>query len=283
MEINNASHIIHDYFQKLSKHITRIKKRYDEEDIHAFRINVKKLSAFLSMLQSGVTSKKDLLKLPHRIKKIYSLIGKIRDRQLCIEKIKEYNTANLKLFQNPIAELKKEIKQIEGKRKSFLKRKELSEIEHEITHVIPRKAGNRLIQTFLAEKLSTILAVIAKEQYADEELHIIRKNMKGMLYIKYLYKNANKIPLPFSFWDQNQWKKVEDISNILGMFIDRGVALNLLETTAGNKPDAWEKELKALWFKWLKEKKDLKKEALGQLGTLLPLQLSKIHGYQTIE
>ena len=64
-----------------------MKKDDSAEAIHLFRIEIKKLRAFLRLLSLKL-KKEDELKLPFKIKKMYKYAGKIRDRQLHRKRMK---------------------------------------------------------------------------------------------------------------------------------------------------------------------------------------------------
>ena len=77
MKVDLATYIIHYYFKRLKKDPITI--GFDEKTIHLFRVDVKKLRAFLRMIRHG-TEEHEHLKFPRKFKKMYSLTGKIRDR-----------------------------------------------------------------------------------------------------------------------------------------------------------------------------------------------------------
>src|SRR5712671_976701 len=112
MEKKDPTHIIHDYFKQLNRHAGKVKKDFTEKAIHDFRIDVKKLRAFLRMLRLRA-KKPEQLKYSHPFKKMYSLTGKIRDRQLCLDRIKETNKTYKGSKQH---DLKKEIKELAVKK-----------------------------------------------------------------------------------------------------------------------------------------------------------------------
>jgi hypothetical protein len=57
---------------------------FDAEDIHAFRVEVKKLQAFLHLAPKGVK-----VKLPTRLGQFYRLVGQIRNLQLQQQRIRD--------------------------------------------------------------------------------------------------------------------------------------------------------------------------------------------------
>ena len=83
----NAEHIIRVFFKRLRRYAGEIKKEGSAKAIHLFRVEIKKLRAFLRLLSLGL-KKEDALKLPPKIKKMYRYAGKVRDRQLHYKRMK---------------------------------------------------------------------------------------------------------------------------------------------------------------------------------------------------
>src|SRR6266436_3162758 len=70
---------------RLKRNYALIKRSKGMEDIHHFRVEIKKLRAFLRMLQTGRDAP---IKIPGSLKKIYHYAGLIRELQLHQQTIK---------------------------------------------------------------------------------------------------------------------------------------------------------------------------------------------------
>jgi CHAD domain-containing protein len=262
MKDDQAVYIIHYYFKRLNKYTGQLKKDLDEKTIHLFRVDVKKLRAFLRMMRSGA-EEHDHLRFPRKFKKMYSLTGKIRDRQLCIKRIKENEHGKDHKVQNKIEVLEEELKKLAGKRDDLPGEKELMEIEKKMSERAYGIRINLLVKNFLSQKLDGIKKIITAGEYKDKELHSIRKNIKDIVYIVRIFRVDCKTPLPFSFWNEPGLKKAEDLAHALGLFNDACIALSFILPADIKRDNSGEKEhLLSIRRKWLEEKRILKKEIL---------------------
>lgn len=260
MKNRDARYIIRLYFKKLEKYAGQVKRNFSEESIHLFRINVKKLRAFLRMMRLEAKDP-GALKFPPHFKKIYSYMGNIRDRQLYLGYIKKNS-----LFKE-VPVLEKEIEELKKEKEIFISKKEFNDIEEKIKESLPHHEDPELPGKFFLQKINSIRSILAKEGYADKELHSIRKNIKDIIYIITIYKVDLKKPFPF--WQEIQLEKAENFSHLLGLFNDTCIRLSFIKT--GNSKKTSEKEKQQFSFVrlgLLAEKRRLKKEIKDELSSI---------------
>ena len=260
MEKKRLSHTVHRYFKQLEKYSNKMKDDFDEETIHHLRVNFKKLRSFLRMLRLSA-AEPDELKYSHSLKKMYATAGKIRDRQLCLKRIKETAKAAAR---TKMHELKRDIKDL-GHKNHFPDKKDLQALSNNmISHLPP--ALPALAKDFVSRKLETIRSIQARATYHDTELHSIRKSLKDIFYIIGIYHDDLRTPLPFSLWDEEETKKIESFLEKLGLFNDSVIALSFVSLGEIRKAGKQEKEvLQAIRRQWLAEKRKLKKDILQEL------------------
>jgi CHAD domain-containing protein len=80
MKHREAVGIIETRFRKINVTLKRLISNFATEDIHQFRIEVKKLRAFLHAIKTE-------LKLPRRLRKFYDSIGIVRNLELQQQRI----------------------------------------------------------------------------------------------------------------------------------------------------------------------------------------------------
>ena len=268
MKYSEPGHIIHYYFNRLCKYAEQMKHGFSEETIHLFRVDVKKLRAYLRMMRPG-SEEPERLKFSRRFKKMYSLTGKIRDRQLCLNRIRALDKTIHRGLQNKIDHLEKEIKKLSEKEDELLNKKELMEIEEKIMKHVPVVLEQTLIQAFFQQHLNVIDEVLSKRDFTDKALHSIRKSIKDIIYITRMFRDDLKTPLPFLFWNEDELKKAENLSHKLGLFNDACIALSFLLPADIKKTDTEEREhLQSVRRKWLHEKQRLKKEILDEIPAI---------------
>jgi CHAD domain-containing protein len=270
MKDHRISDIIHHYFKKLGKHIAGLKKnaavsRFNEKTLHLFRVDVKTLRALLRMLQGG--EKTGSRVIPHKLKKGYSLAGKMRDRQLCIKRIKKHKPGKIQGAKRKLSSLQDELKSLTDKKNHFPGKKELSEMEITITRNIQGRSLALLAKTFFLQKSNAIREIISMQRFSDSELHNIRKNIKDIVYITGIFMDF-KICMPGLSLEKKELKKMEGLAQTLGAFNDLSIALSMLQMSHIKKSAADERDyLLTIRKKWLREKRELKKKVVNELKT----------------
>ncbi len=268
MKNKNNRDLVHTYFIKLYHYSSKAAKDYNEETIHLFRLNVKKLRAFLRMLR-GSDMNSPFLRFPHRFKKMYSLTGKIRDRQLCLKKIKQFAPLQVRLMPEKVNSLKQELREFKKNKDHFFSKQEYTEMENNLMPLIPALSIRGAPKDFFSANLKMAASIIDKGVYTNTELHTVRKQMKDIVYVIRIYRKDLATSLPFIFWDDPQLKKIEKILHLLGLFNDLCIALALIKQVNGHSSADTEKQaLYRLRHAWLLEKRVLKKDILPQLPLL---------------
>jgi len=262
MTKRKAAHIIHHCYARLYKHSGKVKKDFAEDAIHEFRVDYKKLRAFLRMLQLKAKEPRDL-KLPHSIKGMYATAGQVRDRQLCIKRIKaDRQTSGIAL--KKMRQLRKEIKDISANA-TFVSKKEFENIETALIKSLPAVLSLTAGPDFVNQKLLRINAIIAKKEFGDKDLHDIRKGLKDIIFVTAMYENSTE-ESPAVGWVEDDVKQAAAMANELGSFNDAGIALSFLSPPEIRKAETGEgKHLWAIRRRWLAQKRKLKKEILPKL------------------
>jgi len=198
-----------------------------------------------------------------RLKKTYSTMGKIRDRQLCLKRIKQNERADDGRFRNEVHSLEKKIKELEEKRSGFLTKNEFEAIEEDIIKVLPIASADVLVSGFFQQKLNVINKIASKSELSDQELHNVRKAIKDIIYITRIYRDDLNMPLPFPFWNEAELEMAESFSHKLGLFNDTCISLSFLASPEINKTKMPAHEhLQVMRRRWLSEKRKLKKRIL---------------------
>jgi CHAD domain len=265
MTKRKATDIIRYCFKRLYKHGTRMKKGYGEDAIHDFRVDYKKLRAFLRMLMVKMTEPPDL-NVPHSLKKMYATAGEVRDRQLCIKRIKADRQAG-DAVPGKMHELKRDIMQLSAK-EDFLSKKEFDGIEANIIRNLPVVVPIGLITDFVGEKIVSMNGIMEKNKYGDKDLHEIRKGFKDIIYVTTIAKDFKEYG-PVPSWAKETLKKADEMAHQLGSFNDAGIALTFLLPRDIRKAGAEEEsQLWGIRRRWLAEKRKLKNEILPQLRSM---------------
>ena len=252
-------HIIHRYFKQFKKLFNKIEKHFAADDIHAFRVEFKKLRAFLRLLGLEIADAENL-DMPRNLKEIYTVTGKIRELQLQILRIDEIVNAKEKLPKYRTI-LKKEIKKIKRELKFWLKHEPLSKMEEKISVHLPVSLRAVTIKNFMSFKFSNIVALFTGKIIADESLHRIRKNIKDILYVYKIFEEYQIVNMEELFGDKTHYDDATLVAEELGKFNDLCIALTLLrpEWLSSLKEDE-KKQLEKISLHWNEEKEMLKQQ-----------------------
>lgn len=246
----NPRLIVEHYFNEIISHIKAMQKGMGEESVHAFRVEVKKLRVFLRVMRVNA-SKPDKLKFPGKFKKMYSLTGRIRDRQLHMKRLNESNCIK------EADRLKKEIKKLAGNKKIFLNKQQIKKIDKKMQKVLPLKTDPAFFTAFLHDRFDAIRKIIDKGSYSDKELHEIRKNIKDVVFINRIVREKLRINL-VGYQDEKLQVKLEALAHLLGLFNDANISLGFLHASGM-------KENNRLYSECLADKRQLKENILAEI------------------
>ena len=261
MDKKELKHIIHSIFKKLNKHAKQMRQDGDEEAIHLFRTDIKKLRAFLRLLSLQTEDDKKM-KLPAALKKMYTSAGIIRDAQLKRQRL--HSMLHLGKQHTEILILSSE--QLAALQQDFLSAKELKAAEASLDKHLPEILFNATVQSFFYQKQFGIKSIMDAGLYRDEQLHEVRKQLKDLLYIIKIDEDTGTT-LPFSFWNKEELIFAEKLAHELGLFNDAVVMLGFLQAEDCKQsmaPEEWQEA----HDKSLAEKETLKKKILALLPAL---------------
>lgn len=259
--------IIKSRFEKIEAALISAVIQFKAEDIHAFRVEVKKLRAFLQL-----ADEKKQLSLPKRLHKFYRMAGHIRNLELQQQRIHDAFRHKSQLPQSYLYFLGTETAtacQVAG---GYAKKK-LSiglELDYLLDHA-PRHLEKTDIHHFIRhteDRLRTSIAL--PTPLSDEVLHDLRKCLKDLQYNRsYVKKEAADI-LPDALLKSKD--QLTHLTEALGRYQDLRAGLLLLAPTYLQQVKE-EKEtalLETLRTRWEKDK-----QAAGiRLHTLLSKMLS---------
>lgn len=193
------------------------------DDIHRFRVEMKKLRAFIRL--TNLTTPEHQHKIPKNLKKFYNTCGNIRNLQLQLQRIT--NLASDLLMEAPdlyLQYVRDEEKLAKKKAHELAGSISLRQFEKELTDSssnLPQE-----IKTVFVQKSKQRLSILfTLPFYYDEALHDIRKTVKDLMYnYKYADQEIN-IELPPAL---ARLKNMETLTTNLGDFHDLCIALFLM-------------------------------------------------------
>ena len=209
-------------FKKVKKYYNKLLEDFEIEQIHGFRLEMKKLRAFIRLINTNIPEEKKI-KIDRKIKPFYNTTGNIRNLQLhqqrvshlCDEMLLEKPVQYLQLLHNEENKQKKKAVCIADKIP-------FNQFRKKIIDLVPGKLKAESVQAFVIKKQHTLLELILLSDYSDEALHEIRKVLKNLLYNwKYI---SPYVPSALPAYFTNK-KNIEVFTDKLGEFHDFCTAL----------------------------------------------------------
>lgn len=213
--------IIEDRFKKIDKLTHKILNNFDEEAIHDLRVEVKKLRAFLRLLD---IKKEGEPIIPKLLKTFYRYVGIIRDIQLHRHSLFKYITDhNEDAPQAYIKILNDEEGHWQREAEVLMKDNNFNDVKEKILSELPGKLDKSTIKKFTKNKLDELKEQLKKLDDATA-LHSTRKILKD---IQYTYDYVQELPdLPKFIAKENTLKS---LTKLLGDYMDKYVHLQFFK------------------------------------------------------
>ena len=204
MQRKEIAEVINQHFKALSKLARKALRHYEEEVLHDFRVEFKKLRAFLVLLDTAG------LKPRRRLKLFNSHLGLIRNIQLQQQLMQQFQAPDAYL--QYLEQWKKELINETPGNIDFDEERDL------LLKAIPARLSKAGIRKFIENKVNEIKAAT--------DLHELRKLLKEILYNWPYIKHQAKGIL-------YSRKELETLTEILGNYGDQCTALDLLQGHEG--------------------------------------------------
>ncbi|MEP6948076.1 MAG: CHAD domain-containing protein [Ginsengibacter sp.] len=250
--------VVNKRFKKTGRFFSELISEFEIEPIHDFRTEIKKLRAFLRLL--NVETGDDRLKISKEMKIFYGFAGTIRNLQLQLKNICDYPgnpgyaviPAYIDYLKKIIEKRKENVIEFTGSKNNF------TNDQKKIIKQLPGKSGKGSAKKFLQNKMNELVYLIT-ELPDDDVLHGIRKLLKDILYNWAFIKQYSRL-LPPDFADE---EKIKSFTELIGLFLDKRMGIILLETYCKDCEENgffFEKdtrELQEIEGAWEKEKEEL--------------------------
>jgi len=212
-------------WKKMKKPLKAFLASGNQDDLHQFRVQVKKLKAMLT-LYAQEPDNQNLLTHFKPVKKIFKKAGDIRGAYINLKLAKKHQLNDQEFKHHQQQLLDKGIEKFNKKGKKYLKalKKAHLALQNNI-----HSLHDKTIRSFYQDKLSEIESFFAHPTFNDD-LHTARKNIKLLTYNQKLATKAlkNKVEVKQSYLDQLQ--------EVIGNWHDHVLAIEMLSDTgkAGN-------------------------------------------------
>jgi hypothetical protein len=255
------------------------KKKPTLKMIHALRLEVKHLEAFLELmiLQDNFGARP---KIPDRLEKLFQEAGKLRKLGLEMEAIE--SIADHYSLPKPTRFLK-QLKISEKKSDLKLRKKQKTYPAFKPDDFAKNPGVNLSSDTwqrFMTARASSMLDLLEHDIVSDiRSLHQLRKILKSILYVLPLCKNSLK---PVRIFLKSRRRFIESLESKIGSLHDTGFFIRWLDKKHSLIPLGEERALKKVKREWQHDMVSLRKDLKPLLLTVRQFALD-LKGYSTGE
>lgn len=265
MNHKQIKHITNNHYRKLKKQIKIVAEDFDVEAIHQFRVEYKKLRAFLRMISQQHETAGEI-KISKKLKKGYNISGSIRDLQLQQQRIWEATKQELKKPQAYIQLLQEEIKKLQPELSEIFLEKPATESKKKTDAFIPDEFPLNSFRNFVQKKWAAIYAIIASCHFSDDNIHAIRKSLKDLFYNLKIYEGVEHELLSLSIWKGKDEQYFNKVLDELGGFQNKCTAIALLKSYWLNSLNTYNRKLlEGIKKGWVKDKVSMKRLLVKEL------------------
>jgi len=259
--MKTGNEIIKKHEKAINHFLVKPRAIFTSNDFHQLRLEIKKLNAFLDLVEycsKDFNRKKNFKPFI----KIFRKAGKIRELQLEAQTIKKHQLDGL------LKEYSMDLKDQESKEeaKFFILVKQLFPVQLQkiICKIIPylTEINDEKIKTYLEKKNRSIQKLMSKSRLNRKEMHQLRKQLKTLNYNRKTLSTKNQVA---------KTTIKEGLISLLGKWHDCEVLLQHLRIGIENEK---------LNYREIKELKNLKTATISKrkllfdkINTILPTQV----------
>jgi CHAD domain-containing protein len=217
---------IRQRFQAIEKLAKKSTPDFDQEVVHDLRLEVKKLRAFLRLVNTEAKHN-GVFKIRKKLKNFYRHTGAIRNIQLHLHYVTvtlppgNYNVdPYLQILHTELDEWKKEAADTVPTHADLNKDKSM------VLDALPAKLPEESIRKFEHQRAAAVSALMAVTVPTAEDIHSLRKELKDIQYTWPYIKAAATEMLPPGLHTQ---ENIRALTDVLGSYYDKHTALEFLQ------------------------------------------------------
>ena len=237
-------------------------KDFEEKNLHAFRLRMKRLKAFMALLREGGYYH---LKIPRKLSALYACTGAIRNLQLQKKRILHFCAEENRRPDRYIELLTAEEAQWKHRGLQLVSTVPIAEELAKLVSPVPGHIKKGAVKDFLRTEATKLWTLLLSNEISDEDLHRLRKILKNILY-NWKYAGAHAGPfLPFCWQHKDQ---VRLFAETLGAFHDLCVSLELLHAFWERTDEGERKILQQMKKQWEHDKEEQTQSICAMLAAI---------------
>lgn len=257
------------YYRRLKNISLLLVKDFDKEIIHQFRVEYKRLRAFLRLMALAPGSAEEL-KLNKLLKKAYHVAGEMRDLQLQLQRILTAANRDNKKAAAYLNILSAEIEKLKPELTELFRNDPVTMSKKRTGQLLPEKFLPPQFKRYVQRQWLVVTNNFRSARHPDDTIHLIRKSLKDMLYNLNNYKGITRQVLAVTICKGREETYFEGVQAILGQYQDQCTAIALLRSYWLQKVPVKERQfLEKLKTRWISEKISAKQALLKELRTVI--------------
>jgi hypothetical protein len=257
--------ILEKRIEKIDAALINVRLQLQPEEIRAFRIKIKKLVAFLRLI-NGAKGHGHAVKLPPKMVKIYQLLGVVRTVQLQQSYIQKTGNGQPGSPDTYLACLTDQLQQHSAEVHQHLKGlKPLNKSAEKIGKFLPKQISRAAILQFIQSEGDALAELFSPVFPSDKSFHEARKLLKNLLHISpYLDMEIKEIS-PYTAL--TSYEDIKELTVLLGDFQELRTVIESLHAAIPRiEIDDNEKNLlRGLEVLWIKDRENLRDRIYSEL------------------
>jgi CHAD domain-containing protein len=259
MNQNEICHIKKRHFKKLELYASMVSLNLQEDAIHQFRVEYKKIRTLLRLGSINLSIDK-VLKMSKILKNWYNVLGHLRDLQLLHHRVIDaFELQQVKpqgyihLIENDFFKFKYglSIKSLHAAIKVNQKK---------INKGFPKKISKSNCLKFVTRNLLMVYQILLKVDLDDYDFHSVRKYLKDIFYYLAIEKRSLSDIVPSTIFNSTGDSFLKYLLEELGKFQDLCTAIVLLQSGSLDSFNLEEQNiLVRVNQQWVQEKEQLSK------------------------
>ena len=206
-------------WKKMQQHFKAFTHTADAEQLHQFRVQVKKIRSFLTLLETNKKNRQ-LLQTFKPVKKVFKSAGTIRDAFLHQQQAKKHNLHEQQFYKEQCQLQKQETENLLSEKSRQLQ--EIKKVRNKLRKRLHSMKQDE-IKTFFKGGIHNTEHLLSKHNFS-EQLHNGRKMLKHLMYNEHVLQNGLAHELKINF------KYVDELQEMLGQWHDNKLALEFFVT-----------------------------------------------------
>ncbi len=272
--INEKWHKAIEYrFNKTEHALHKIIQDFTEDHIHDFRVEIKKLKAFIRLISYNVPDP-SASGFPKPLNKLYKALGSLREWQIQNQNL--VKAAGELQYTKPLACVHKINRKADSSKHRVMalihSLPDVKKMMDRIKNNGPDELRPASIIRFIQTKIQAVQVLLQSGKEDDESMHDIRKKIKDVQYVLSGLDKTGETDEPSS-----PLASVQEVSAKLGDYHDLCVALVLLrkELKTQRKETDEKKLLRKIKDNWQAEKLKLRRQTIQSTQALISLHFSE--------